>query len=303
MAERRYRYYTSDVFTDRQFGGNPLAVFPDGDGLSSAEMQSIANEFNLSETVFVLPPENPAHARRLRIFTPAAELPFAGHPTVGTAVVLAAIGEIECAHAETVITLEEGVGPIEVVIRKPGYARFSVAKLPEFGPPPPSPNEIAAALGIAEADLESQDNATRAASCGVPFLCVAIKQLETVRNLRIDPAACGAMLEHYWTQQLYVYTREAATQRGDIHARMFAPELGVQEDPATGSAAAVLAGVLAAGEGSHTGTLSWVIEQGFEIDRPSFIEIEAVLENGEVSAVRVGGEAVLMSEGELILRA
>src|ERR687895_508855 len=156
-ALMKYRYYTADVFTDRPFGGNQLAVFPDARGIDSARMQEIAREFNLSETTFVLPPDDTRHTRRVRIFTPGAEIPFAGHPTVGTAHVLAAIGDIPLTGETTRIVFEEGVGPVPVTVRsngrQPVFAQLSVAKLPEVGPSPPSAARLAAMLSLEVGDL------------------------------------------------------------------------------------------------------------------------------------------------------
>ena len=171
----RYRYYTADVFSDRPFGGNQLAVFPDGHGLETAQMQAVAREFNISETVFVFPPKESANTRCLRIFTPAAELPFAGHPTVGTAIVLAAIGELALDANPVNIVFEEGAGPVDVSIElvgeRPATAKLTAPKLPEFGPPPPASSELAAMLSLEESDLLGGDNGPQAVPCGNQFRC------------------------------------------------------------------------------------------------------------------------------------
>ncbi len=306
MPDGRYRFYTADVFTNQVFGGNPLAVFPDAEDLTTAEMQRIANEFNLSETVFVLPPQDAKHTKQLRIFTPSRELPFAGHPTVGTAVVLASIGEIACDLPETLVIFEEGVGPIPITIRTASgqatYAQFSVAQLPSFGPPAPPPEALAAALSLAVDDLELETTPIQTASCGLPFTYVPIRHLAGVERIRVDQAAWEQLPKNEWTSHLYVYTRETVTPDADIHARMFAPALGLGEDPATGSAASSLAGVLALTETQASGTVSWRIEQGFEMQRPSLIDVEADMQDGVITAVRVGGQAVLISQGEMFVR-
>ena len=164
----RYRFYTADVFTDHIFGGNQLAVIPRADGLQDAQMQKVAREFNFSETVFVFPPQAPEHARRLRIFTPRCELPFAGHPTIGTAFVLAATGEIGLNREETDIVLEEGVGPVRVRVRanreRPVSARLTAAQAPEFGPEPPPAAALAAMLSVDETVLAPQGMPIRAAA-------------------------------------------------------------------------------------------------------------------------------------------
>jgi trans-2,3-dihydro-3-hydroxyanthranilate isomerase len=297
----RYRFYTADVFTDQVFGGNPLAVFPDARGLRAADMQRVAREFNLSETVFVLPPEQAAHTRRLRIFTPAAELPFAGHPTVGCAYVLAAIGEIALGGEETPITFEERVGPVEVAIQasgnQPVAARLTVAKLPEFGPAPPPITELARLLTLETADLESPEWTPQAVSCGVPFLCIPISRRAALARARLRLDVWQGLLASYWAPAVYLFTPETERPGSDWRTRMFAPALGVMEDPATGAAAVAFAGYLAARDQARDGTLRWTIEQGFEMGRPSILVAEADKADGAVIAVRVGGAAVLVSEG------
>jgi trans-2,3-dihydro-3-hydroxyanthranilate isomerase len=299
----RYRFHTADVFTDRIFGGNPLAVLPDARLLDAVHMQRIAAEFNLSETVFVLPPEDPANTRRLRIFTPSAELPFAGHPTVGSAHVLAAIGEIPLAGAETRIVFEEGVGPVPVTIRaadgKPTFAELTAAQLPEFRTEVPTPDEIAAMLSLQASDLLSGTDAPEAISCGVPLLFVPLRDREAAGRARLDHGRWEHLLANAWAPHVYVFSYDTETPGADIHARMFAPALGVAEDPATGGAAAPLAGYLGVRDPRGDGTLSWRIEQGLEMGRPSFLEVEADKRKGEIIAIRVGGSAVLVSEGTL----
>lgn len=297
----RYRFHTCDVFTDRPFGGNQLAVFPQAEGLSAEQMQRVAREFNLSETVFVLPSEVPVHTRRLRIFTPQIEVPFAGHPTVGTALVLASIGEVPVTGERTRIVLEERVGPIEITIRseygRPVDAQFTTAVLPEFGPPPPPVEAIARMLSLDEADLLLETRPPVAVSCGLPFLFVPLRDLGAVRRSKLRLEEWEKLLSGFWAPHVHVFTHDAELPGCDLHARMFAPAAGVPEDPATGSAAAALAGLLAARSPESDGTLSWTVEQGLEIDRPSVIEIEAEKAGGEIVAVRVGGSAVMMSEG------
>ena len=298
-----HRYFLSDVFTDRAFAGNGLAVFPDGDAVPEALMQRIARELNLSETVFVLHPSDPAHECRLRIFTPAKELPFAGHPTVGTACTLAAIGRIAVSGSASV-TLEEGVGPIPVTIRCDGSryrASFTTARLPELGPEPPSAGALAECLGIATEDILASRLRAHAYSCGVPFLFVPVRDRGVLARLRVNTAAWEKHLSGYWTSELFVFTRDAELPGSSLRGRMFAPLFGIAEDPATGSAAAALAGYLAALEQPRTATLAWRIEQGFEMGRPSLIELEADLTSAGLRAVRVGGESLLIGEGALKL--
>ncbi len=299
----RYRFYTADGFTDRVVGGNPLAVFPDSSGLETRQMQRVAREFNLSETVFVAPPENPENTRRLRIFTPSAELPFAGHPTIGTAFVLASIGAVAVEGEVTRIVFEEGVGPVPVSIRsfngKPVFAQLSSAKLPEFGPEPPALADIAAVLSLDASDLVERGPAPRAVSCGVPFLFVSVRDRGAMGRVRLDHGTWERVLSSFWAPDLYVVTLDAELPGSDLRARMFPPALGIAEDPATGAAATALAGYLGGPGTIGTGTLRWVVEQGFEMGRPSMLEVEADKVDGEITAVRVGGAAVLVSEGEM----
>ncbi len=300
-----HRFHTADVFTDRAFGGNQLAVFPQAEGLGDQQMQQIAREFNLSETVFVSPPEDPAHTRRLRIFTPQIEVPFAGHPTVGTALILAQVGEVAVTGEHTTIVLEEGVGPIEVKIRsefgRPIDATFTTAMLPEFGPPPPPAKDLARMLSLDESDLLLETRPPTAVSCGLPFLFVPLRDLDAVSRARLRLADWEELVADYWAPHVHVFTHDAELPTCDLHARMFAPGAGVPEDPATGSAAAALAGLLAARSPETDGTMHWSIEQGLEIGRPSIIEIEADKAGGEIVAVRVGGSAVMISEGLISL--
>jgi trans-2,3-dihydro-3-hydroxyanthranilate isomerase len=297
----RHRYLTADVFTDRPFGGNPLAVFPDSRGLSPEWMPRIARELNLSETVFVLPPEDPGHTRKLRIFTPGAELPFAGHPTVGTALVLARLGEIPLSGEETRIVFEEGVGPVPVTIRteegEPAFAQLTAAQLPETRETPLPAAELAELLSIDPADVLTGDDFPQPVSCGVPFLFIPLRDRSAVARARLRQDLWGEKLEGTWAPHVFVFARDAELPGSDLRARMFAPGLGVPEDPATGGAAAAFGGYLAPRAPERDGTLRWRIEQGFEMGRPSLIDLEVEKRDGAVIAVRVGGGAVMVSEG------
>lgn len=299
----RYKYYTTDVFSDRSFGGNQLAVFPDGRGLESAQMQAVAREFNISETVFVFPPEDSANTRRLRIFTPAAELPFAGHPTVGTAVVLAAIGELALEANPVNIVFEEGAGPVDVAIKlvdgKPVRAKLTAPRLPVFGPPPPSSSELAAMLSLTESDLLGADNAPQAVSCGTQFLFVPLRDRQAVARARLKRELWEPLLSSYWAPSVFIFSYDAELPSSDLHARMFAPDLGVAEDPATGSAVAALGGYLGVRGNADKDYARWIIEQGFEMQRPSVLELEIFKQDGEITKIQVGGAAVLVSEGSM----
>lgn len=296
------RYLTCDVFTDTRFGGNQLAVLPDARGLTDGQMLAIAREFNYSESTFVFPADDPRHARRVRIFTPGGEVPFAGHPTVGTAFVLAAIGEIPLAGPETRIVLEEKVGPVPVLIRAedgvPVFSQLSVAMLPEVGPPLPTREVLAATLGLAADDLLGGAWQPQVVSCGLPFAFVPLRDRAAVARARLRPDLWEQSLAGTPGAMVMVFAMDAEHPGHDVRARMFAPGLSVPEDPATGSACAALGGYLAARDGRE-GTLRWVVEQGYEMGRPSLLEVEADRRGGTVTAVRVGGSTVMVCEGTM----
>lgn len=300
-----YHFYTADVFTDRVFGGNPLAVFPEAQGLSPEHMAWIAREFNLSETVFVFPAEQPGHARRLRIFTPGAELPFAGHPTIGTAHVLASIGHIALEREVTNIVFEEGVGPVPVSIHaeggRPVCVQFTAAKSPEFGPPPPALDGIATTLSLGVSDILREEVGPQAVSCGLPFLFVPLRNRHVLQRVRVNREAWEETLSTFWAPHLYVFVYDPEFPGSNIRARMFAPGMGIEEDPATGSAATALAGYLGVRDVTPGGTLRWVIEQGVEMGRPSILHVEADKKEGKITAIRVGGSSVLVSEGRMVV--
>lgn len=297
-------FWIADVFTDRIFGGNPLAVVVDAGGLTTEQMQRIAREFNLSETTFVLPPESPEHTHRLRIFTPSRELPFAGHPTVGSAFVLAAAGHVQLVDGEARVVFGEGVGPVPVTVRgsgaRPAMSQLSVAKLPEWGPAPPASETLAALLSLDPHDvLDDAQDEPAGLSCGVPFLFVPLKSIDAVRRARINWEWWNHALRSYWAEAVFLFSYETEAAGSAVHARMFAPAFGIDEDPATGSAAAAFAGYLARRHGLQAGSATWRIEQGFEMGRPSHIEVEADAVGGRLAAVRVGGSSVIVASGTL----
>ena len=300
------RYITCDVFTDHTFGGNQLAVFPDASGIPPARFHDIAREFNYSETTFVLPPSDPRNTRKVRIFTPGGELQFAGHPTVGTAHVLAATGAIPLTSDTTKIILEEGVGPVPVSIRsekgRPTFAQLSVAKLPEVGPPPPDAKTLAAMLSLTPRDLPDDESlCPQAVSCGTPFLFVPLRDRGAVARAKIRLDIYESALGNYLTNKVFLFALDPEHEGHDVRARMYAPSIGVPEDPATGSAVAALGGYLATRDPRADGTLRWVIEQGFEMKRPSILELEVDKYRGEITGVRVGGQTVLVCEGTIRL--
>lgn len=311
-SDMTYAYHTADVFTDKPFGGNQLAVLPDARGLNTEQMSAITREFNYSETVFVLPPENPAHTRRLRIFTPGSELPFAGHPTVGTAHVMAATGAIGLDGDETRIVFEEGVGPVPVLIRskngRPDFCQLSAARMPERGNESFDRDLIASILSLEPDDVDTTGvYAIEAVSAGVPFLFIPIRDLSALGRARIKLDLWEKHLRNSWAPETYLFVeREESASRdnvrngeGVLQVRMFAPNLGVPEDAATGGAAAAFGGYLAWRSARRDGTLRYTLHQGVEMGRPSRLELEVDVTGGEATAVRVGGASVLISSGTL----
>lgn len=296
------RYLLSDVFTDRPFGGNQLAVFPDGGDVSPELMPVIARELNLSETVFVLPPDDPKHAARLRIFTPASELPFAGHPTVGTASVLVAEGIVAAGRDGAEFVLELGVGTVPVRVVGSGrtyHARFDVPRLPEKVSDPPAIDELAKALALEVDDLRVPGWAPEVWSCGVPFLVIPIRDRSALARARLDTSRWEQSIASAGVSHLYLLSPDSELAGSSLRARMFAPALGVAEDPATGSAASTLGGFLGVREPEPDGAFAWRIEQGFEMGRPSLIDLDIEKRAGAVALVRVGGNCVIMGEGRL----
>ena len=301
----RYRFVTADVFTDQPFGGNPLAVLPDARGLDDALMQKIAREFNLSETVFVLPPASPAHTRKLRIFTPTTEVPFAGHPTVGTALVLARLGELPLQGAITRIVFEEGAGPVPVTIAaRDGHAtsaELSAPQAPDLLAARPAAL-IASALSLTPSDLLAEQGLPRVVSCGLPFLLVRLTDRQALARARLNRSVWERQLAGSPAAHVFLFATTDDENGAEVHtvqARMFAPGSGVDEDPATGSAAAALGGWLGSTSPLADGTIRCVIAQGLEMGRPSRLEVEVDKRAGAVAAVRVGGAAVLVSEGTI----
>ncbi|HWA23189.1 MAG TPA: PhzF family phenazine biosynthesis protein [Caulobacterales bacterium] len=281
------RFVTADVFTDTPLAGNPLAVVLEAEGLDGARMQAIAREFNLSETVFVLPPADDRHRARLRIFTPAAELPFAGHPIVGAAAVLG----IEQGGGDQIFGLEveAGITPCVTEARGDGrsYARFRAPRVPEKLAGKVAPEDAAAALGLDADDIGE----TAKWSAGTPFDLIELASMEALAKARPN----AQFTDFFPAAFLFVRVEGWMWWR----ARMFAPALGIAEDPATGSAAAAFAGLVHGralpGEGDH----DIVVEQGVEMGRPSKIAVQLVCRGVRLEGVEIGGDVVVMSEGKL----
>jgi len=264
-------------------------------------MQALAREFNFAETTFVLPPQDPRHTRRVRIFTPRTELPFAGHPTIGTAAVLACLGLVERPCSTTTIVFDEGVGPVTVEIEPGGAALFTrlVLEKEVEGPATlPARNAAAATLSLPEeAVLEAWF-----ASIGLPFCFIHLANKEAVDGAALDRTAWAASFAQAWAPSLFLFTGELAPA-SRLYARMFAPAYGIEEDPATGSASAALAGYLSDRSPIRDGTLTWQIDQGVAMGRPSLIEASAEKRHCRTVKVKVGGCTVLVGEGSMTVPA
>ncbi|MEO1135943.1 MAG: PhzF family phenazine biosynthesis protein [Pseudomonadota bacterium] len=290
-----YDFETLDVFTNRKFSGNQLAVINNAVGLTTEQMQTITREFNLAETSFVLPPEDPSNTARVRIFTPGYEMPFAGHPTVGTAIAIARarglIGEVR-------LELNAGVFPVTVTLSdEGGFAEFENPNLPSETGPPPSIENLAAALSLPVNALDAGVHQPRRAGAGVDFV-YARASLDDVRKAKVNSAAWAALgIDE--VVGVYLYAAGGEAEDATWHVRMFAPGAGIWEDPATGSAAVGLPAQIIRSENIEDGVHRWVIEQGYEMGRPSRIIATVSINSGAVSSVRVGGDAVFMQKGQL----
>jgi len=295
----RRRFVTLDVFTGTRFAGNPLAVVFEAEGLDTATMQLIAREFGHPETVFVLPPQNPAHRAKLRIFTPAIELPFAGHPTVGAAV---ALGRLDGKGAGEIV-VEENVGPVRCKIEPldadSGRATFGIPKLPESVGPAADSTAIAEALGVDPADIGFDGISPSCWSAGNAFTFVPLRSMASIKRAHPDSSRFDAVLGTRGRATAYLFCRETAEAGNDFHARMFAPTFGIREDPATGSAAAAFAGLLAATGQYRDGARLVRIEQGYEMGRPSLIELTLTMRGGTLAAATIGGGAIVVTEGAI----
>jgi trans-2,3-dihydro-3-hydroxyanthranilate isomerase len=301
---RRLRFVQLDVFTSEPFGGNQLAVFQDAQALSDAEMQAVAREMNYSESTFILPANDPKALCRVRIFTPASELPFAGHPVVGTTWALAYLGAIPGGGSPVYLELGVGTLPVEILYeeRKPSFV-WMHQPLPKFEPWEGDRDALASALGLTPAEF-ADDLPIERGSSGVGFVYIPLKSLEAVGRSRPGADLVAAMANPTPHVGVFVFTLEQAPTGADVHGRMFGPEVGVIEDPATGAASGPL-GVYLLRHGKKRPDAEREtrirLEQGVEMDRPSRIQIAITGSAEQIEDVRVGGESVVMAEGELYL--
>jgi trans-2,3-dihydro-3-hydroxyanthranilate isomerase len=294
-------FVTVDVFTDRRFGGNPLAVIPNAEDLTTAQMQAIANEFNLSETTFVLPPTDRTHTAEVRIFTPYYEMPFAGHPNVGTGFVVATSGTAYGRAVGNPIIFEEKAGLVPIEVLREGSAiigaRLTAPRKLVRGAEIAT-EAVAAACSLAAGDIETVHHAPCTASCGTPFIFAEVKSRDALTKAapRRDVFAQHFPVDGATGIHLYLRDRNDGI---DIRSRMFAPLHGVPEDPATGSANVALVGILASLRAEPDLSLRIAIAQGVEMGRPSLLEAEADKRGGEVVETRIGGRCIPVMSGRI----
>lgn len=294
-------YHLVDVFTNVAFGGNQLAVFTNPPPLSTQTMQAIAKELNLSESTFVYPPKDANNDFHVRIFTPAQELPMAGHPTVGTAYVLAKLGILGAIERQKVIIFEEGVGPIQVTINADADGQPTVIQMrqpmPQFGDIIDR-QLIADLFTLSLADV-SPNSPAQVVTTGTPFLIVPIQSLEAIGKIKVRLDIWEDHLKGTSAEKLFVFTPETQYETSTVHSRMFAPSLGIREDPATGSASGPLGAYLVKYGIVNKGHI--VSEQGVEMGRPSFISIDIGFDGINFTDIVIGGETVYMGHGSLHL--
>lgn len=303
---RTLTFYQADVFTDRPFGGNPVAVVPEAMGLSDRELQQIAREMNLSETVFVFPPTDPAATAKLRIFTPTQEIPFAGHPVLGAFFVLAKLGRLPSKDTATRLLYECNLGsfPLEIQAREGEILRVVMSQ--------PKPQflgvvddlkdlfEIANALSLPKSQITDTKLPVEVVSTGLPIIIVPVRTLTGVRSITPNVSAINDLCARHGAKGLMAFTTMTVEEASAVHTRMFAPPIGVLEDPATGSASGALGAYLVQNGVVEVGPMTEILaEQGYELERPSRILIQVESDDDAIQQVKVGGQAVMVIEGTL----
>lgn len=299
-----YKYYIADVFTNRIFNGAQIAVFPHADGLNLRQMQLVARELNLTETVFVFHKKGDDTKRRMRIFSPKAEINFAGHPIIATAYVLATCGDITLTDKYTPVIFEQNIGPISSNITndngKPGFIQFTGKVSPivdRFAPPN---GELASFLHIPEAQIDNKKYSTRLVSCGFPYLIVPVYNYETVRNARFNFQAWSqSIAPQTAAQEILLFSGKTPFHDSDFHARLLGPNIGLHDDPPVGTAMPAFASYLCSFEHMQKGTYTFAVDRGDEKTRRSLLNLEMDNKREDTLTFRVGGEAVLVAEGTI----
>ena len=297
-----FDFWIVDVFTGESFGGNQLAVVTDATGMTTQQMQSVAREFGYSESTFVLPAKEPEHDAEVRIFTPAREVPFAGHPNVGTAYVISRLRHTE--DGAYTLYFEERAGLVKVEVeRRDGQVLSAELSAPEPFTSQPGPDAVlcARALEIDAADVEVSGHAPCTISVGLPFLAIELANYDALSSSRLSLDAGQQLLDGTGAIGVFLYTFDSTLDGVDIRARKYAPEQGITEDAATGSANAALAGLLAELDSAADATFNWTVAQGVEMGRASTIQLGADKSANQVTATRVGGQSALFARGTLTL--
>ena len=299
-----YTFHTLDVFTETRFAGNPLAVVLDAGALTPAQMQTIAREFNVSETVFVLAPEIIAHSAKIRMFTPTAELPFAGHPTVGTAILMTIIkDQFASGDGDALLVLEQELGSVRVGVKlRPGhapFAEFDAPKLPELTGNLPGLERLAACIGLLPSEIGFENHHPVRAAAGSGFALIPVATREALGKAEVNLSQWQPAFADTNVIGAFLYSRECVHNTSAFHARMFAPLHGIAEDPATGSAAICLAAAIMQFDTLPDGIHRRIIEQGFAMGRPSFMTLTLVVRHNRLETVRLGGHAITVTSGTL----
>ncbi len=301
------QFYQADVFTDEPFGGNPLAVFPDAGDLTEREFQQIAREMNLSETVFVLPPKDPKAAAKIRIFTPSQEIPFAGHPVLGTFFVLGSLKRLELQEPVTHVFYEchLGVFPLELIVLKGKIEQVAMSQpAPEFLEVVSDVAvvyELAKAFGIHKSLIADSPFPVEVVSTGLPVLIVPIRTLTGIRSMQVNHSAVQEVCARLGSNGIMVFTTMTVEENASVHTRMFADPIGIHEDPATGSASGALGAYLVKNGVVEVGPITEVVvEQGYEMDRPSRILVQVSSDDDMIQEVKVGGQVVMVAEGKMV---
>ena len=292
-----YRYFICDVFTDKKFCGNQLAVLPEAEGLSNSQMQQIAREFNFSESAFVFSPEL-GQTRKIRIFTPTEEVPFAGHPNIGTAFVLAKDGAFGDFREPVKVIFEEKVGFVPITIRYDAgdqiWCELSAPEELSIGDSVPT-EFSASLLSLDTGDIVTTTHPPQVASVGLPFLFIELSSLDVLQRAKVNMPQFNRLIDRGIVTYIHMYVKR--TDDFDIRARMFAPIDGVPEDPATGSANCALIALLTYYDSETDTDNNWRISQGIEVGRPSVLNGRTEKRNGKITGVWIGGNSVLISEG------
>jgi PhzF family phenazine biosynthesis protein len=301
-----YQYYIADVFTNELFSGAQIAVLPRADGLSNEQMGLIAREFNLTETVFVLHPQEEPQKRIMRIFTPQGEISFAGHPVIATAHVLAYCGDIDLNEPVTQLLLEQVSGPVEVNISvtngKPGLIQFSRKVASVIDRFAPSDEELASFLSLQTGDLDHKKYSPRLVSCGFPYLIVPVWSYDSVRKARFNYSTWSqSIAPQTAAQEILLFAPKTPYPDADFNLRLLGPNIGVHEDPPVGSAIPAFASYLCSFDFTRKGTYTFAVDRGDENNRRSVLNIEMDNKGEELLPLRVGGEAVVFSEGSIFL--